>query len=43
MIVNSSSIDPVRSDADYDALFDQVLHTTGGRNFFNPAAAVAFA
>jgi deoxyguanosine kinase len=42
LIVNASSIDPVRNDADYDALFDQVLHTTGGRKFFNPAAAVAF-
>jgi deoxyadenosine/deoxycytidine kinase len=43
LIVNASTIDPVHSDADYDSLFDQVLHTTGGRNFFNPAAAVAFA
>jgi len=43
LIVNASSIDPVRNDADYDALFEQVQSTTGGRNFFNPAAAVAFA
>ncbi|MDA0679191.1 MAG: deoxynucleoside kinase [Proteobacteria bacterium] len=43
LIVNASAIDPVRNDADYDALFDQVRRTTGGRHFFNPAAAVAFA
>jgi deoxyadenosine/deoxycytidine kinase len=42
LIVNASSIDPVRNDADYDALFEQVQSTTGGRKFFNPAAAVAF-
>ena len=43
LIVNASSIDPVRNDADYDALFEQVSRITGGRHFFNPAAAVAFA
>lgn len=43
LIVNASAIDPVRSDADYDALFDQVRRITGGRHFFNPAAAIAFA
>ncbi len=43
LIVNASSIDPVRNDADYDALFEQVCRITGGRHFFNPAAAVAFA
>jgi deoxyadenosine/deoxycytidine kinase len=43
LIVNASSIDPVRNDADYDALFEQVSGITGGRHFFNPAAAVAFA
>ena len=43
LIVNASSIDPVRNDADYDALFEQVCRITGGRHFFNPASAVAFA
>lgn len=43
LIVNASSIDPVKNDADYDALFEQVCRITGGRHFFNPAAAVAFA
>ena len=43
LIVNASSIDPVKNDADYDALFEQVSRITGGRHFFNPAAAVAFA
>jgi len=43
LIVNASSIDPVRNDTDYDALFEQVNRITGGRHFFNPAATVAFA
>ena len=43
LIVNASAIDPVRNDADYDALFAQVQRITGGRHFFNPAAAIAFA
>jgi deoxyadenosine/deoxycytidine kinase len=43
LIVNASTIDPVRIDADYDALFEQVRRITGGRHFFNPAAAMAFA
>jgi deoxyadenosine/deoxycytidine kinase len=43
LIVNASSIDLVRSEADYEALFQQVSGISGGRHFFNPAAAVAFA
>lgn len=43
LIVNASSIDPARHDADYDALFAQVSRITGGRHFFNPAATIAFA
>ncbi len=43
LIVNATSIDPVRNNADYDALFAQVTRITGGRHFFNPAAAIAFA
>jgi len=43
LIVNASSIDPVHNDADYEALFQQIQQTTGGRNFFNPIAAVALA
>jgi len=43
LIVNASSIDPVRNDADFDELFEQVQRISGGRHFFNPAAAVAFA
>ena len=43
LIVNASIIDPVRSDEDYEALYEQVRRITSGRHFFNPAAAVAFA
>ena len=43
LIVNASAIDPVRNDADYDALYEQVRRISGGRHFFNPAANVAFA
>jgi deoxyadenosine/deoxycytidine kinase len=43
LIVNASSIDPDRNDADYDALFEQVSRITGGRHFFNPATAASFA
>jgi deoxyguanosine kinase len=43
LIINASSIDPVRNDADFDALFEQVQRISGGRHFFNPAAAIAFA
>lgn len=43
LIVNTSSIDPVGVDADYDALFEQVRSITGGRHFYNPAAAISFA
>lgn len=43
LIVNASSIDPVHNDADYEQLFQQIRRTTGGRHFFNPAAAVALA
>lgn len=39
LIVNASAIDPVNNDADYDQLFRQIERTTGGRHFFNPAAA----
>ena len=42
LIVNASSIDLVRNEADYEALFEQVTRISGGRHFFNPAAA-AFA
>lgn len=43
LIVNAGSIDPVRNDADYEQLYQQVLRTKSGRHFFNPATAVAFA
>lgn len=43
LIVNASTIDPVRNDVDYDSLLEQVRRITSGRHFFNPAAAVAFA
>lgn len=42
LIVNATSIDPVHSEADYDALLQQVL-TTRGRSFFNPAAEISLA
>lgn len=43
LIVNASSIDPIHNDADYEQLFRQIKRTTGGRHFFNPAAAAALA
>lgn len=43
LIVNASSIDPAQNDADFEALFERVSRISGGRHFFNPAAAVAFA
>lgn len=43
LIVNASSIDPIRNETDYEALYEQVRRITSGRHFFNPAAAVAFA
>ena len=39
LIVNASQIDPISNGADYDLLFRQIEKTTGGRHFFNPAAA----
>ncbi len=39
LIVNASQIDLVNNDADYEQLFAQIESTTGGRHFFNPAAA----
>lgn len=43
LIVNASSIDPVRSDADFEALFEHVQSISSGRHFFNPVSAIAFA
>lgn len=43
LIVNASSIDPVHNEADYEQLFRQIRRITGGRHFFNPAAAAALA
>lgn len=43
LIVNASSIDPAHNEADYEQLYQQIRRTTGGRHFFNPAAAVALA
>jgi deoxyadenosine/deoxycytidine kinase len=43
LIVNVSSIDPVREEDDYQALYERVKRISGGRHFFNPAASVAFA
>jgi len=39
LIVNASQFDPISSDTDYDQLFQQIERTTGGRHFYNPAAA----
>lgn len=39
LIVNASQIDPVNNNQDYEQLFRQIERTTGGRHFFNPAAA----
>ena len=39
LIVNASQIDPIHNEADYTQLFEQIENTTGGRHFFNPAAA----
>ncbi len=38
LIVNSSDIDLVNNDSDYERLFQQIDKTSGGRHFFNPAA-----
>ena len=43
LIVNASAIDPAHNDADYEQLWQQIRRTTGGRHFFNPAAAAALA
>lgn len=43
LIVNASSIDVVNNESDYEALYQQIEQTTGGRNFFNPAATMALA
>lgn len=43
LIVNASSIDPVRNDVDYESLLGRVQRITSGRHFYNPASAVAFA
>lgn len=39
LIVNASEIDPISNESDYEQLFKQIEQTTGGRHFFNPAAA----
>ena len=39
LIVNSSQIDPINNEADYEQLFHQIENTSGGRHFFNPVAA----
>jgi len=39
LIVNSSEIDPINNEADYQQLFQQIERTTGGRHFFNPVSA----
>ena len=43
LIINASSIDPVHNEADYEQLYRQIRRTSGGRHFFNPAAATALA
>jgi deoxyadenosine/deoxycytidine kinase len=40
LIVNASDIDPINNPLDYEQLFRQIEKTTGGRHFYNPAAAV---
>jgi deoxyguanosine kinase len=42
LIVNASDIDPVNNDADFEQLYRRIETISGGRHFFNPAAA-AFA
>lgn len=39
LIVNASQIDPVNNDADFQQLYRQIETISGGRHFFNPAAA----
>ncbi len=41
LIVNASQIDPVHNESDYQQLFRQIEKISGGRHFFNPAAAFA--
>ncbi|MEX2496589.1 MAG: deoxynucleoside kinase [Woeseia sp.] len=43
LIVNASSIDPLHNETDYEQLYRQIRRTSGGRHFFNPAAAAALA
>lgn len=40
LIVNASQIDLVNNDEDYEQLFLHIERISGGRHFFNPAAAV---
>ena len=42
LIVNTTSIDIINNEEDYDQLLTQILSTTVGRHFFNPLAAVGF-
>jgi deoxyadenosine/deoxycytidine kinase len=42
LIVNTTSIDIINNEEDYDQLLNQILSTTVGRHFFNPLAAVGF-
>lgn len=41
LIVNAAAIDPINNEADFAQLLDRIESTTSGRNFFNPAAALA--
>lgn len=36
LIVNASQINPVESDADFDALLEQMAQVRNGRRYFNP-------
>ncbi|MAD91945.1 MAG: deoxynucleoside kinase [Gammaproteobacteria bacterium] len=42
LIVNTSQINPINNDIDYEQLFEQIESTKSGRRFFNPTQA-AFA
>ena len=39
LIVNSTAIDPVNNDGDYQQLFAEISKKRAGRHFFNPAGS----
>ena len=42
LIVNTTSIDPINNENDYEQLLEQINITKVGRHFFNPLSVVGF-